>query len=81
MAARCAHCGTRPRRSRFSPDGKIAAATVLLLVGVAAVGVTAEIRAGWWAVGGYLCLFFVPALIFDAVVEKVSQTRERERRP
>lgn len=56
----------------MTPHGKIAAATFLLLVGVAAVGNTAETHAGWWALGGYLCLIFVPALVFDAVVEKVK---------
>ena len=55
----------------MSPPGKIVVATILLLLGVAGVGTTAETHAGWWAAGGYLCLIFVPALIFDAVVEKV----------
>jgi hypothetical protein len=56
-----------------SPVGKIVVATILLLVGVASVGATAETHAGPWAFGGYLCLLFVPALIFDAVVEKVRR--------
>lgn len=63
----------------MSPFGKVVAATALLLVGVAAVGATAETHAGWWAVGGYLCLLFVPALIFDAVVEKLKPSAKQEK--
>lgn len=56
---------------------RIFAATVLLVVGVALVATTAEIGVTGWAVGGSLCLSFVPALIFDAVVAELRHPHER----
>jgi hypothetical protein len=50
-------------------------ATLLLIVGVACVGATAETEAWWWGVPGYLCLLFVPALIFDSVVDELDRRR------
>lgn len=50
-------------------------ATVLLVAGVALVATTAETQTIWWAVAGYLCLLFVPALIVDATVAELERRR------
>jgi hypothetical protein len=43
------------------------AATWLLLIGVVLVADNVhDPQRSWWCMLGYLCLFFVPALIIDA---------------
>lgn len=62
-------------------DRHIWAATALLVGGVCLVATTAETGSFWWAVGGYLCLLLVPALIVDGVVCRLGQDPAHPSRP
>jgi hypothetical protein len=51
---------------------KLVAAELLLPSGACMIGAAAE-RGGWWAVLGCVCLYFVPGLTADYVLERIRE--------
>lgn len=64
------------RRPRY---GRVWVAVLLLILGVAAIASTVRTDTWWYGTTGFLCLLFVPGLIFDAAVDEVLRRIDRER--